>query len=171
MTVRLEVLEEKDEKEFIKDNQYAFKYGAEQYFDEKEMEGQYEEGEIISEETIYNSIHQEGSIAYQIILDDKSVGGIIINLKGEKGDLETFFVNPDVHSQGIGQQAWKEIERLHPQVKIWETVTPCFEKRNIHFYVNKLGFHIVAYYNKYCKEPGLSEELMDMYLFEKRIQS
>ena len=112
------------------DNQYALKYGAEQYFDEKEMEGQYEEeGEIISEETIYNSIHQEGSIAYQIILDDKSVGGIIINLKGEKGDLEIFFVNPDVHSHGIGQQAWKEIERLHPQVKIWKTVTPCFEKK------------------------------------------
>ena len=29
---------------------------------------------------------------------------------------------------------------LHPEVKVWETVTPYFEKRNIHFYVNRCGF-------------------------------
>ena len=49
MSVRLELLKSQDEEQFIKDNQYAFKYGAEQYFSQAEMEGQYEEpGEIIS---------------------------------------------------------------------------------------------------------------------------
>ena len=27
-------------------------------------------------------------------------------------------------------------------------MTPYFEKRNIHFYVNRLGFHIVEFWNK-----------------------
>ena len=38
--------------------------------------------------------------------------------------------------------AWKEIEATYPETKIWETYTPYFEKRNIHFYVNKCGFQI-----------------------------
>lgn len=168
MPIRLLPLTQEGEEQFIKDNQRAFKYGAEQYFVESEMEGQYEEeGEIISRETIVSSIHRENSIAYRIYEDKEPVGGVIVNVKGEKGDLEILFVNPSCHSKGIGQAAWKEIERLHPQVKIWETVTPCFEKRNIHFYVNKLGFHIIAYYNKYCKDPKVGEDLWEMYQFQK----
>ncbi len=54
MSVRLELLKSEFEEEFIKMNQFAFKYGAEQYFNESEMEEQYEEeGEIISRENIY----------------------------------------------------------------------------------------------------------------------
>ena len=30
----------------------------------------------------------------------------------------------------------------------WELVTPYFEVRNIHFYVNKCGFHIVEFFNE-----------------------
>ena len=166
MSVRLELLKKEDEEQFIKNNQYAFKYGAEQYFSQSEMEEQYEEpGEIISRETIYNSIHHKGSIAYRILDEDKPVGGIIVNIEGDRGDLEIFFVNPSCHSKGIGQAAWKEIERIHSNIRVWETVTPCFEKRNIHFYVSKLGFHIVAYYNKHYK--GVSEDLWEMYKFQK----
>lgn len=169
MSVRLELLKKEDENQFIKDNQFAFRYGAEQYFSQCEMEEQYEEdGEIISGETIFNSIHREGSIAYRIMEDDKPVGGIVINIDGDKGDLELLFVNPSCHSKGIGQQAWKEIERIHSKIKVWETVTPTFEKRNIHFYVNKLGFHIVAYYSEHYK--GVSEDLWEMYKFQKIIQ-
>lgn len=32
--------------------------------------------------------------------------------------------------------------------KIWETLTPYFETRNIHFYVNRCGFHIVEFFNE-----------------------
>ena len=167
--VHLELLQQSDETQFIKDNQYAFKYGAAQYLSEQEMETQYEEGEIISKDTIYNSIHHEGAIAYRIYDDEQIVGGIVISIQGEEGELELFFVNPDHHSSGIGQSAWKEIERLHPEVRIWETVTPCFEKRNIHFYVNKLGFHIVAYYNEYNKDPEVEKDLLEMFKFQKII--
>ena len=171
MSVRLELLEKEDEERFIKDNQYAFKYGAEQYFSQSEMKEQYEEeGEIISRETIYNSIHHKGSIAYRILSEDKAVGGIVVNIDGDKGDLEIFFVNPSCHSKGIGQTAWKEIERIHSNVKMWETVTPCFEKRNIHFYVNKLGFQIVAYYNEHYLEPNVPKDMREMYKFQKVIK-
>ena len=168
MSIRLETLRNEDEERFILDNQYAFKFGAEQYFTPKEMEGQYEEeGEIISHETIHESIHRDGSIAYRIMDKDEPVGGIIVNIDGTRGDLELFFVHPDHYSKGVGQAAWKEIERIHSNVRVWETVTPCFEKRNIHFYVNKLGFHIIAYYSEHFPGPIASEDLMEMYRFQK----
>ncbi len=45
-------------------------------------------------------------------------------VEGEKGDLDLLFVAPSVHSKGIGYAAWCEVEKLHPEVKVWETVTP-----------------------------------------------
>ena len=63
MNIRLELLKPQDEEQFIKDNQEAFNYGAEQYFTEKELEEQHEEdGQIISRETIIESIHRKESI-------------------------------------------------------------------------------------------------------------
>ena len=171
MDIKLELLNSQDEEQFIKDNQAAFNYGAEQYFNEQELEEQHEEkGQIISRETIVNSIHKEGSIAYRIIVDNKKVGGIIINLKDDFGELEIFFVIPSSESKGVGQAAWKEMERLHPEVKVWETVTPYFEKRNIHFYVNKLGFRIVEFYNEFNKDINMPEELDGMFRFQKVIK-
>ena len=168
MDIKLELLKQSDEEQFIKDNQAAFNFGAEQYFNEQELEEQHEEdGQIISRETIVNSIHHEGSIAYRIIVDNKKVGGVIINLKEDFGELEIFFVIPSCESTGVGQAAWKEIERLHPNVKVWETVTPYFEKRNIHFYVNKLGFHIVEFYNEFNKDINMPEDLDGMFRFQK----
>ena len=52
----------------------------------------------------------------------------------------------------IGYAAWCSIEKLHPEVTVWETITPYFETRNIHFYVNRCGFYIVEYLNKH--HPG-----------------
>ena len=170
MDVKLELLKSQDEEQFIKDNQAAFNYGAEQYFNEQELEEQHEEdGQIISRETIINSIHQEGSIAYRIIADGKKVGGIIVNLKKDFGELEIFFVIPSCESRGVGQAAWKEVERLHPEIKIWETVTPYFEQRNIHFYVNKLGFHIVEFYTKFLKNKDMPKGMDGMFRFQKII--
>ena len=47
---------------------------------------------------------------------------------------------------------WKKIEELYPDTKIWETCTPYFEKRNIHFYVNKCGFQIDQFWCE-CFQP------------------
>ena len=128
--VRLQRLKPEDREQFIRDNQVAFKYGATEEFGMRDDHFE-EEGEIISRETIEQSIdHGE---AYRIVCNGKNVGGVILTVDGEKGDLEILFVNPEVHSRGIGYAAWCEVEKMHPEVKVWETVTPYFETRNIHF--------------------------------------
>ena len=38
------------------------------------------------------------------------------------------FVALNVHSKGVGYAAWCAVEKMYPQVKIWETCTPYFEK-------------------------------------------
>ena len=95
---------------------------------------------------------------------------IILNLKENFGELELFFVIPSYESKGVGQAAWKEVERLHPEIKTWETVTPYFEQRNIHFYVNKLGFHIVEFYTKFLKDKDMPKGMDGMFRFQKIIK-
>ena len=70
-----------------------------------------------------------GGEAYWIMQDGKPVGGVVIRVDGERGDLDLLFVSPKVHSKGIGYAAWCAVEKLHPEVVVWETVTPYFEKR------------------------------------------
>ena len=171
MDIKLELLEVADEEQFILDNQAAFNYGAEQYFTKKEMEEMSEEeAEIISKDTILKCIHDPKSITYRIIDNKQKVGGIIIKTNGDFGELEIFFVDPALESKGIGQAAWKIVETLHPEIKTWETVTPYFEQRNIHFYVNKLGFHIVEFYNKFLKDKDMPEGMDGMFRFQKLIR-
>ena len=165
-----------DREQFILDNQEAFNYGALEEFGRRDDHFE-EEGEIISRETIENSI--DGGEAYRIMQDGKPVGGVVIKVDGDKGDLELLFVSPKVHSKGIGYAAWCAIEQLYPEVKVWETVTPYFEKRNIHFYVNRCGFHIVEFYNSHHPDPNdpdmtdeLDEQFPDgMFRFEKVIKN
>ena len=58
---------------------------------------------------------------------------------------------------------------MYPETKVWETTTPLFEKRNIHFYVNKCGFKIVEYLSEKYLNPD--EEGLpggeDFFRFEK----
>ena len=149
--VKLMLLETSDRNQFILDNQEAFNFGALEEFGLRDDHFE-EEGEIISRETIEQSI--DGGEAYRIMLDDQPVGGVIIKVEGDHGDLEILFVSPRVHSKGIGYAAWCAVEKLHPEVKVWETVTPYFEKRNIHFYVNRCGFHIVEFFNNHHTDPN-----------------
>lgn len=152
--VRLIPLEESDREQFIADNQEAFHYGAMEEFGLRDDHLE-EDGQIISRETIEQSI--DGGEAYRIVSDGKKVGGVVIKVEGERGDLDLLFVSPAAHSKGIGYAAWSEVEKLHPEVKIWETVTPYFEQRNIHFYVNRCGFHIVEFFNKFHPDPNEPE--------------
>ena len=104
--------------------------------------------------------------------DNKPVGGVVIKTEYDHGELELLFVSPSVHSKGIGYAAWCEIETMHPEITVWETVTPYFEKRNIHFYVNRCGFHIVEYFNEHhCAPDDKDGELFDMFRFEKILPS
>lgn len=175
--VQLLPLGEQDREQFIRDNQEAFDFGAMEEFGVRDEHFE-EDGQIISRETIEQSI--DSGEAYRIAAEDGTfVGGAVIRVNGCKGELDLLFVSPGVHSKGIGYAAWCEIEKLHPEVKIWETVTPYFEQRNIHFYVNRCGSHIVEFFNRFhpdprdpemnCREDG--EQCPEgMFRFEKRIQ-
>ena len=125
--IELKPLHPSDREQFILDNQEAFNYGALEEFGRRDDHFE-EDGEIISRETIEASI--DDGEAYRIIQDGQPVGGVVIKVEGERGNLELLFVSPKVHSKGIGYAAWCAVEKLHPEVKIWETVTPYFEKRN-----------------------------------------
>ncbi len=164
-----------DQEQFILDNQEAFNYGALEEFGRRDDHFE-EEGEIISRETIQQSI--DNGEAYRIMQDGQPVGGAVIKVDGDRGDLELLFVSPKVHSKGIGYAAWCAIKKMHPKTKVWETVTPYFEKRNIHFYVNRCGFHIVEFFNSHHPDPNdmeMSEQNDEqfpegMFRFEKEIK-
>ena len=170
--VKLIPLEKDDKEQFIIDNQRAFNFGAMEEFGLRDDHFE-EDGQIISRETIETSINSGET--YRIVVDGKKVGGVVIKIDGNKGDLDLLFVAPNVHSRGVGYAAWCEIEKMHPEVKIWETVTPYFEQRNIHFYVNRCGFHIVEFFNKYHPDPEMLTEDSNeqypagMFRFEKII--
>ena len=150
--VELVPLKESDREQFILDNQWAFKYGAIEEFGKRDehLDG---DGEIISRNTIEKSIDAPENESYRIVLDGKNVGGVILKIDKESNchELEILFVLPEEHTKGIGYGAWLAVEALHPETKIWKTCTPYFEKRNIHFYVNKCGFQIDEFWCEYFK--------------------
>jgi GNAT superfamily N-acetyltransferase len=168
--IMLVPLESDDREQFIIDNQRAFKYGSQEEFfagqsgkaergmrDNRVEEGQ----EVISRKTIERCIDGNQAETYRIVCDGNAVGGLILQIdqQSAKGELEIMFIHPEAHSKGIGQAAWKAVEEMHPEIRVWETMTPYFEKRNIHFYVNRLGFHIVEFWNKYQHGPAVPEDL------------
>ena len=157
--VTLSPLKTCDRKQFILDNQWAFKYGAMMEFGMRDDHID-DEGEIISAKTIEECIDDPENEAYRIMLDGKKVGGMVLKIdpKTCHNHLELLFVSPEEHGHGIGYGAWLEAEKLHPETKVWETCTPYFEKRNIHFYVNKCGFHIVEFYNEFNRDPHECEQ-------------
>ena len=168
--VLLRPLQAEDREQFILDNQEAFRYGALEEFGCRDTHFE-EDREIISRDTIGKSI--DTGEAYRIICDGQIAGGTVVRVDGEKGDLELLFVSPSVHSKGIGCAAWQEIEAMYPQVKEWETITPYFEKRSIHFYVNRCGFQIVEFFNKHHhpeNAPGTEkDDDSEMFRFRKII--
>ena len=178
-TISLVPITPDDKEQFILDNQRAFKYGAQTMFgmrDDRTEEGE----EVISRKTIERSMNGEKAETYRIVCDGIVVGGLILQIDQQhsKGELEILFVNPEAHSKGIGQAAWKAVEAMHPEIRVWETITTYFEKRNIHFYVNRLGFHVVEFWNKFHHGPAVPEDIDEdwseddeMFVFQKVIES
>lgn len=178
--VTLTLLQEHDREQFILDNQYAFKYGALVEFGKRD--DHFEEGEeIISRKTIEDSIDQ--GVAYRIRLDGRVVGGMVLTIDpaSHHNHLDLLFVSPDVQGHGVGTRAWQLAERLYPDTEVWETCTPYFEKRNIHFYINKCGFAAVEYFNRFHPDPhdpetgkpnnyAQDDGFDGMFRFEKRMK-
>lgn len=101
--------------------------------------------------------------------------------RNEEFEEDEQIISKDTIQQSIyiGYATWCAVEKMHPEVKVWETMTPYFETRNIHFYVNRCGFHIVEFFNSHHSNPNDSDmadegsETRDegMFRFEKRMDS
>ena len=150
--VTLVPLTAEDREQFILDNQWSFKYGALEEFGKRDDHID-DDGEIISRKTIERCIDDPNSETYRIVLDGRNVGGVILKIdkKTNHNELEILFVSPEEHTKGIGYGAWLAVEALHPETVVWKTCTPYFEKRNIHFYVNKCGFKIDEFWCEHFK--------------------
>ena len=177
--VKLAPLAADDREQFILDNQWSFKHSALLEFGERDNHID-ADGEIISRKTVEMCMDAENSETYRIVLDGKNVGGMILQINKEtnENELDTLFVLPEAHSKGIGYRAWLAAEALHPETKIWETHTPYYDKRNIHFYINRCGFKIVEFFNPRHKDPhqandtagNIPPENNCFFRFEKEMQ-
>lgn len=156
MTVELIPIRDDERENFIVNIQAAFKKAVvEEYGDNGK--------EVIPREDVEKSFNETGAETLNIVSDGKIVGGAIvkINRTTNRNELLLFYVNVDCHSKGIGAAAWQAIEARYPNTKIWETVTPYFEKRNLHFYINKCGFHATEFFNPHHKDPRFAEPPAD----------
>ena len=150
--VKLVPLKEEEKEAFISNIQAAFRKAVIEEFGDDGTE-------VIPREDVIAAFQEPGAESYNIVYDSQVVGGavLVINEATNRNELSLLFINVDCHSKGIGYAAWQAIEQLHPETKVWETCTPYFEKRNIHFYVNKCGFHIVEFFNPYHPEPDVPD--------------
>lgn len=155
--VTLQLLKDNDIEQFIDDCQYAFKYGisVDTYTRDHNLD---DDDEIIPRNAIINSL--ENGIAYRICEKDKAVGGIIVKIDQEThhNKLLIMFVSPSKNSRGVGTEAWRLVEKTFPETISWETRALCFETRNPHFFVNKLGFHIVEYFGPFHPDPDEDDD-------------
>lgn len=140
---------------FKEDIREAFQKGFEDVY------GKTEET-ILPEEDIDRSLEAEGAIAYKAVVDGELLGGAVVSIDGktQHNHLDLLYVKCGVQARGLGFRIWSAVERLHPETKVWETCTPYFEKRNIHFYVNKCGFHIVEFLHEKNPDPHMPEDFV-----------
>ena len=169
MNFELLPIMQSDMRVFKRDMQEAFQKGFEDVY------GKTEEM-ILPEKDIDRSLNVPGSIAYKAVVDGEMMGGavVVIDEKTQHNHLDFLYVKYGAQTKGIGLSIWNAVEKLHPDTKIWETCTPYFEKRNIHFYVNKCGFHIVEFLNEHNPDPNDPEEFTGdggegMFIFQKKM--
>jgi ribosomal protein S18 acetylase RimI-like enzyme len=83
----------------------------------------------------------EESEGYKALADGEIVGAMIVWVL-EHGDniLGNIFVDPQCQDTGVGTRMWQFVETTYPETKSWTLETPCWAKKNHHFYENKCGF-------------------------------
>lgn len=137
-----------EKRAFIREIQDAFQRSYEAEF------GRYEKT-ILPVEDIEESFQTEGAEAYFAEADGRRVGGTIIVMEDASrcGSLHLLYVRPETQNAGYGYRIWRAIEALHPETRSWETHTPYYDKRNLHFYVNRCGFQIVEFFNPKHQDP------------------
>lgn len=168
MNFQLLPLTNKDMMQFKRDMQEAFQKGAAEEFDVSDIE-------ILPEKDIDESLSKKGAAAYKAVIDGEMLGGaiVVIDTATHHNHLDFLYVKHGTQGKGTGQKIWNEIERLYPDTKIWETCTPYFEKRNLHFYINRLGFHAVEFFNPHHKNKNIPDDMKGgdyFFRFEKAMK-
>lgn len=100
---------------------------------------------VTSIEWTRKTIASPESVYYKILLGDRLVGGVILAADVAKYPDENFwriFVEPVYQGRGIGQEAFRQVYRLHPDVARWRLGTPEYAARNRHFY-EQMGFTLL----------------------------
>ena len=132
-------------------------------------------GPIPSDEDFQQSLTAKDSVVRQLVLNGERIGGVIvqINKDTQRNEVHFLYMKANAHGRGLGTKAWAAIEEAFPETNVWELHTPYFEKRNIHFYVNKCGFSIVEFYHRGNPGPNVegdepqSDEEYEFFRFEK----
>ena len=171
--IRLVRLAEERTITFKEEMQEAFEHGFQGHVKEKDDENQWQ---VLPDGDFFQALQGEGAEAYEAVdADGQRVGGAIINIDSSKlqGELSFLYVKVGVQGKGIGQAIWRAIEAMHPEVKVWETCTPYFDRRNIHFYINCCGFHAIEFFNSHHHDPNMPEQFDandGLFVFEKRMK-
>lgn len=168
--VTLDVARADDLPRFRKELQEAFAVAVVETF------GHLDGGPIPADEDVAASMDAPNAVVHRILLDGRWVGGAILSIDTEtnSNSLDFLFIRAEELGRGIGRKAWAAIEATYPDTKVWTTHTPYFERRNIHFYVNVCGFHIVEFNHslhpdpEHPAKPGETGEDFEMFRFEKR---
>jgi len=160
---------------FKEEMQEAFEHGFKSHCHENaDADDDSNLWQVLPDKDFYQSLEAEGAEAYEAVNEDgQRVGGAIITGNGTVGELAFLYVKVGVQSKGIGQSIWKAIEAMHPEIEVWETCTPYFDRRNIHFYINRCGFHAVEFFNEHHPDPNMPEQFDQedgLFKFEKKIR-
>lgn len=115
---------------------------------------------IPPDQDIESSYYSNEAETYNVFKQGQHIGGVILSINhvSNHNHLDFFFINPENHSKGLGYEVWQAIEEKYPETEVWHTGTPYFEKRNIHFYINKCGFQINEFFCEYHPDPHFKEE-------------
>ncbi|MBR4226973.1 MAG: GNAT family N-acetyltransferase [Candidatus Methanomethylophilaceae archaeon] len=130
---------------------------------------------VLPESDICSTLEKEGWEAYKAEAGGRVVGGALVSVDAARGEgsLDTIYVADGAQGHGIGRALWEAIEPSHPEIALWRTCTPYFDKRNVHFYINVCGFHAVRFCNDHLRDPdGDAWEdggLGEFFDFEKRV--
>ena len=141
--------------------------------------GELPDGPIPSDEVLDDALDARDAVILHILCDGRKVGGAVLKIdaKTHHNSLDLFFLKVGEEGRGLGVKAWFAIEQRYPETSSWQTHTPYFEKRNIHFYVNKCGFKIIKFFNKYLPDPNQPKGSDDLpgdgeaFQFEKVMRS
>lgn len=165
MNILLKQVERNQLHDFKKEMQEAF---------QKSFEDNYgtDPRKVLPEQDIDSSLQAEGAVAYEALLDGERVGGVVANISEDKrrNHLDFLYVKVGCQNRGIGKFIWSALEAQYPETQVWETCTPYFDRRNIHFYVNRCGFHIVEFFNQYHPDREAKENFSlgeGLFRFEK----